>query len=401
VNLTSGLLCAAWLASFTGLLAVLVTPLFSALARRCGALDIPRERSLHSVPTPLLGGLAIVTALLVTTISHLAGAALIANSPGFLKPVFSNLDYDLPGLSATWGRLGIIFAGGVGMAALGFVDDRFDLRVRTRLFIQFAIATAVVGLGIRPALGFLPEPLPAAVGVIWLVGITNSFNLVDGVDGLATGLAAIASGILGAIMWMTNHPCTAALLFALCGACLGFLWHNWHPARVFLGSNGALFLGYMLGALTMIATFANEKTTSLTPIAIPLLVFAVPLYDTTSVILIRIGLRKPIWKGDLSHFHHRLLRIGFSQRQCVAFMYLIALAFGAGGILISQTGVAGNAVVLSQAAVLGGVIVLMERVVGRLQEASHAVTAARDQTPHGTGFEETPVSRRQPRATTP
>ncbi|MCE9584815.1 MAG: undecaprenyl/decaprenyl-phosphate alpha-N-acetylglucosaminyl 1-phosphate transferase, partial [Planctomycetes bacterium] len=274
-----------------------------------------------------------------------------------------------------WGRLGIIFLGGIAMAGLGVADDLWNLRVRTRLAVQFAVAIAVVGFGIHPSLAFLPAPLPSVVGVIWLVGITNSFNLVDGVDGLATGLAAIAAALLGTTMFMTNHPCPAALLFALCGACLGFLWHNWHPARVFLGSAGALFLGYMLGATTMIATFMGGESTWLFPLLIPVLVFAVPLYDTGTVILIRIGLKRPIWEGDRSHFHHRLMRIGFSHRQCVAFLWLIAMAFGLGGMLITRGGWIASLVVLAQAMVLAGVIILMERVVGRIPQAMDELRA--------------------------
>lgn len=359
----SALLCAAWLAGFAGVLSALLTPLFAAAARRWGAMDVPGERSLHTAPTPLLGGLAIVAALILTTIAHLAAAAWLAHNPEFLRPVLADLQLNLSGLSATWGRLGIIFAGGIAMAALGLADDLWNLRVRTRLLVQFAIAVAIVALGIRPSLAFLPEPLPQIVAVLWLVGITNAFNLVDGVDGLATGLAAIGSGLLGATMVMTDHPCTAALLFVLSGACVGFLWHNWHPARVFLGSSGALFLGYMIGASTMIATFQSTQTTWLFPMLIPMLVCAVPLYDTFSVIMIRIGLRKPIWEGDRSHVHHRLMRIGFTRRQCVAFLWLLALAFGLGGMLITRGGWMASLVVLAQAIVLIALIILMERVV--------------------------------------
>lgn len=366
MNVTSGLICAAWLAGFTGLVAGLLTPLFATLARRSGVVDVPGPRALHKSPTPLLGGLAIVIALLLTTVSHLLFAVFLTRNPAFLKPVLSDLQLNLSGLTATWSRLGIIFSGGVAVCALGLADDLWHLRVRTRLFFQFLIAIAVVGLGVRPTLGIMPSGVAFAVAVVWLVGITNSFNLVDGVDGLATGLAAIAAGILGVTMFMSGHPCPAALLFAVCGACLGFLWHNWHPARVFLGSAGALFLGYILGAITMVATFMTENTTWLFPLLIPVLVFALPLYDTASVILIRLGLRKPIWEGDRSHFHHRLLRIGFSHRQCVVFIYLLALAFGTAAVMISKSSLAQNLLLVAQAVFLVGVIVLMERVVSRV-----------------------------------
>lgn len=366
MNSSTACLCALWLASCAGLVTFALTPLVSRLARRIGALDVPRERSLHRTPVPLLGGLAIVAGLLITVVAHLAAAAWLSTRPAFLEPVLSNFHLAVPDLHSAWGRLAVIFAGGLAIAALGVADDLYNLRVRTRLAVQFAVAIAVVSLGIRPSLGFLPQPLVHAAGILWLVGITNSFNLIDGVDALATGLAAISAALLGALMCLTHHPCTAALLFALAGACLGFLRFNWHPARVFLGSAGALFLGYMLGATTMVATFMSGGSTWLFPLLIPILVFAVPLYDTASVILIRIGLKKAIWEGDQSHFHHRLMRIGFSHRQCVVFMWLIATAFGCGGLLIARTGWLSSLVVLGQGAVLVCMIVLMERVVSRV-----------------------------------
>jgi len=366
VNLPTGLLCAVWLAGIAGILSLALAPLFARLARRLRVVDIPRGRSIHTTPIPLLGGLAILSSLILTTILHLAAAAWLSTRPDFLTAVFSDLQYNIPGLSTTWGRLGVIFAGGVALAALGLADDLWDLGVRSRLLAQVAVAIAVVALGIRPSLHFLPVPVGFAIAVVWLVGITNSFNLIDGADGLATGLAAISSALLGITMCLTNHPCTAALLFALCGACLGFLRYNWHPAQLFLGSSGSLFLGYILGATTLIATFMSGESVWLFPLLIPVLVLAVPLYDTTSVILIRLGLKQRIWEGDQRHFHHRLMRIGFSVRQCVAFMYLLALTFGAGGLLLAKTSLIPNLVVMGQAGVLIGMIVLMERVVGRV-----------------------------------
>lgn len=360
----AALLCALWIAGFAGALAAILTPLFARLAKRWGVMDIPGPRSLHPAPIPLLGGLAIVTSLILTTVLHLASAAWLARNPDFLKPVLADMQLSLSGLSATWGRLGIIFGGGLVICALGLADDLWHLRVRTRLLVQFAVAAALVASGIHPSFAIVPEPLPHLIGVLWLVGITNAFNLVDGVDGLAAGLAAIAAGLLGTTMFMTDHPCTAAFLFAVCGSASGFLLFNWHPAKVFLGSSGALFLGYVLGATTMVATYQSPQTTWLFPMLIPVLVCAVPLYDTFSVIMIRMGLKKSIWEGDRSHFHHRLMRIGFSHRQCVAFMWLIAIAFGLGGMLITRGGWIASLVVTAQSLVLIALIVLMERVVG-------------------------------------
>ena len=312
------------------------------LALRRGIVDSPRARRIHRRAVPLLGGVAVAGAFTLVVGSHLALASLVR----------------LP-LGACGFSLLVMFAGGLLVALVGLWDELRGLSVRTRLVAEFAIAAAVVGLAIRPELGFLPRPVALLVGVVWLVGITNAFNLIDGLDGLAAGLGAIASAILGSLV-LGAHPAAAVLLFCLAGACLGFLRLNWHPARMFLGSAGSLFIGYLLGCAAMIATFATPTSNPLAPVVMPLLVFAVPLYDTASVIVIRLRLGRSIFEGDLNHVHHRMMRLGLGHRRTVMLLYALSLAFGIGAAQIARADLVGSGVVAAQVAALVSIVAWLE-----------------------------------------
>lgn len=356
----------------SAVLCLVLTHAMIRLACRWGILDQPHERGHHQQPVPLLGGVAIVVSVTAIVWAHLFAAASFQDNDKLLSLLPPQFHGYLASLQVTGQRMLIVFSGGLAMTLLGLWDDLKSLSVRTRIYPQFLIAGAVVFLGIRPELGFLPVWLSCAVAIVWLVGVTNAFNFIDGADGLAGGIAAICSFILGVMMILNERIGTGMFFFALGGACLGFLVFNWHPARIFMGSTGSLFLGYMLGSATMFSTFMTEHNSWLFPLAIPVLVFAVPLYDTATVILIRLGMKRSVFLGDRSHFHHRLMRIGFSQRQTVAFLYLLTGAFGLGALLISRAEYLPSAVVLVQGVVFVGLIVLMERVVSNVQGKQEA-----------------------------
>jgi UDP-GlcNAc:undecaprenyl-phosphate GlcNAc-1-phosphate transferase len=343
---------------------MVLTRVSSVLATKLGILDRPHERGQHREPVPMLGGLGIAGALIVVVWLHVAAGHIAMTRPEWRAMVPPEVEKNL---GSQWTHLLLLFGGGIVMAGVGLWDDIKSLSVKRRLVIEFAVAAVFVALGVRPSLGFLPDPLPHVVGVVWLVGIANAFNLLDGADGLAGGVGAICSLNLGIVMLLSRHPAMAVLLFCLCGACAGFLRYNWHPATTFMGSMGSLFIGYLLGAVTLIATFATPEAGPLFPILVPVLVFAVPLYDTASVILIRLRRRAPIFEGDRNHVHHRLLRLGFSTRQTVVFLLVMSVAFGLGAILIPRLDTTGNALVLTQALVLLGLIALMDRAAARPQ----------------------------------
>jgi UDP-GlcNAc:undecaprenyl-phosphate GlcNAc-1-phosphate transferase len=326
---------------------------------------------------PLLGGIAVLVTLMGMVLVHGALAHFIRMQPSLLEFVSRDFHRHLPVFQSAGGyRLIVILGGGVLMALVGLWDDIHGLSIRKRLYLEFAIALFVVLMGVRPGLAFLPPWLAVIVAVIWLVGITNSFNLIDGADGLASGIGGLCAVNLGMAMILGNHPATAVLLFCLAGACLGFLRHNWHPARLFLGSSGSLFIGYMLGATTLVATYMSPHAAGLYPLLIPVLVFTVPLYDTASVIVIRLFKRRSIFEGDRSHLHHRLMKMGFSHRQTVAFMYIMCLAFGVGSILLTRTDAVGSLVILAQVGILLGLIALLEWVSARTRPGTARIGSA-------------------------
>jgi UDP-GlcNAc:undecaprenyl-phosphate GlcNAc-1-phosphate transferase len=280
-------------------LAAVLTPLVARLARSIGALDKPRDRGLAIKETPTLGGLAILAGVLV------AGAIWLPSS----------------------GPTGSILLGAVAITAVGALDDVFDLPPWLKLLGQVGAAVIAVTGGVSlkevtlPFFGHLAFPNEGGVlTVIWLVGLMNVVNFSDGVDGLAAGLCAI-DGIAFAIIIfdLPNVAHSYATLAALtAGASLGFLGHNFPPARVFMGDSGANLLGYLLGIVTIGGTL---KSTAVVALVVPLVILAVPFLDSGFVIAKRLKYRRKPWLADANHFHHRMARIGFSQRRTLAYLY--------------------------------------------------------------------------------
>ncbi len=285
-----------------------LTPLAAALARRLGAVDA-RDRGLGSGGTPLLGGLAMLAAALVA-------AALW-----------------LPSQEETQG---ILLGAGI-IAAVGALDDAFDLHPGLKLLGQIGAALAPVLSGLTaenvtlPFLGAIDfGHLGGALTVLGLVGIMNVVNFSDGIDGLAAGVGAI-SGVAFAIIAFDLDRDPAAVLAALtAGAAFGFLFHNFHPASVFMGDCGALLLGYLLGCATV---YGSLKTNAVIALVAPLVILAVPFLDTSFVIAKRLKYRRKPWERDTNHFHHRFTRIGFSTRRTV--LYLYAWTFALAGLAVA------------------------------------------------------------------
>jgi UDP-GlcNAc:undecaprenyl-phosphate/decaprenyl-phosphate GlcNAc-1-phosphate transferase len=277
--------------------AALLTPLVARVAVRVGAVDEPRERGLAARSTPLLGGLAILAGVLT--------AAAIW----------------LPMTTETKGILG----GAALIALIGAVDDVIDLPPLVKLLGQVAAALIPVLSGVvvknvtLPFLGALAFPHAGGVlTVVGLVGIMNVVNFSDGVDGLAAGVCAISAVAFAIIAFDLGRDSAAVLAAIVAGAALGFLIHNFHPASVFMGDCGALLLGLLLGC---VAVQGSLKTNALIALIGPLAILAVPFLDTSFVIARRLKYRRAPWSADAHHFHHRLARIGFSQRRTVLYLY--------------------------------------------------------------------------------
>jgi UDP-GlcNAc:undecaprenyl-phosphate GlcNAc-1-phosphate transferase len=274
-----------------------VTPLVARLARRVGALDPVQERGLASEPTPLLGGLAILAGVLV------AGSLL---------------------LPATTEMRGILIAA-LLITIVGLLDDLIDLPPQLKLLGQVAAGLICVLSGVRvddftfPFVGRVDlGDLGGPLTLIGLVLIMNVVNFSDGVDGLAAGVCAIAAVGFAVIAFDLHEDAAGILAACTAGAALGFLVHNFHPASVFMGDSGSNLLGLLLGGVIVEGSL---KTNALIALVVPLVILAVPFLDTGFVVAKRIKYRRPIYRGDSNHFHHRFHRMGFSQRKTVLYLY--------------------------------------------------------------------------------
>jgi UDP-GlcNAc:undecaprenyl-phosphate/decaprenyl-phosphate GlcNAc-1-phosphate transferase len=281
--------------------ALLTTPVMGALAWRIGAIDEPRERSLHQWPTPRLGGLAILVAVAVGTL------------------VF------LPDFHKTQG----ILIGACVIALVGAADDLLELGADFKIVGQLLAAVIPVSFGVRvtdftlPFIGHvgLSKPLAYALTILGLVALMNIVNFIDGVDGLAAGVCTIAALTFATIAFSQNRIETHAagvLALLVAGASIGYLRHGFAPASIFLGDSGSNLLGYLLGTIVIQGAL---KTNALVGLAFPLVVLAVPILDSSFVIAKRIKYRRPVYQADRSHFHHRFANIGFSPRRTTLYLY--------------------------------------------------------------------------------
>jgi UDP-GlcNAc:undecaprenyl-phosphate GlcNAc-1-phosphate transferase len=259
-------------------------------------------------------------------------------------------------------RLLVIGGVGLGFFLVGLLDDKKALSVKARFLLEFLLAGTLVAAGVRFDLGFLPKPVGMAFTVVWIVGIANAFNLLDGLDGLVGGVTVICSCILAVVLVQGNQPMVAMYAAALAGSSAGFLRHNFHPASIFMGSSGSLFLGYTLGVSVVLASFVIEGSSAVFPILMPLLLLAVPLYDTASVVLIRFRERRPLFGSDRSHTHHRLLAAGFSERSAVLFIWLLTLMVGISSVLLVSAQLWTSIMIFLQVALAFALIILVKHV---------------------------------------
>ncbi len=324
-------------------------------AGRLGFLDRPGGHKGHRAPVALGGGLAIwlATVLIVVVglilvkffgaslpapLARHAGGALLRTSELVWILVMSSL---------------IMF--------MGLADDRWSLDWRLRLGIQVVCASVLAATGIRITLfgPFTHPMLGGIVTVLWIVGLTNAFNMLDNMDGLAASVGLIAAILFSAGQIAVGTRFAPAVLLIVVGALLGFLVHNFPPARLFMGDAGSNFLGFLLGTLTVVGTFTRDLYSPYSVLA-PLLVMAVPLYDMSSVVLIRLREGRSPFHGDRRHFSHRLVARGLTPLQAVLTIDLVTLAVGLGALLLHRLDAAGAGVVLAQTVCLLGVVAILE-----------------------------------------
>ena len=318
------LLGAAFAAS--ALTALVLTPAVRAVVRRRGMVDAPNHRRVNTSPVPRGGGIAVVVAFLVigggltafrSTFPSMPSAAGIAN-----------------------GELGALFLGGALAALIGAIDDQLDLRARWQLLGQLGLALVAVALGVGvdvvsnpfgPGQIAFAGPFAIAFTTVWIVGMINSMNFIDGLDGLSTGIALIAALTLGVLSLTTQvgplgQPYVAVLCLVLAGALLGFLRFNFQPASIFQGTSGVMFVGYTLAVLAILGA---------AKVIVAVLVLGVPIIDTFWVIVRRVAAGRSPFTPDRGHIHHRLLDLGLGHRGTVLLIYAICASLGVMSLVVS------------------------------------------------------------------
>ena len=302
------------------LVALISTPVVRSLAFRVGAVDVPKDsRRMHNHPIPRMGGLGIYLGFILSVL------------------LFLPLTSELRGM----------LLGSTIIAVLGIFDDIYALPALPKFFIQIGAALVAVLGGNR--IMFLSNPnifskepfwdlgwLSIPITVLWIVGITNAVNLIDGLDGLACGVSTISSMTLLVIALVMEEPDVAILMAALSGACIGFLPYNLNPAKIFMGDTGSTFLGFILAVVSIQGLF---KFYTIISFAVPFLMLGLPIFDTCFAILRRVSHGQSPMKPDRGHIHHRLIDMGFSQKQAVAVLYIISAILGLSAVVLTTIGV--------------------------------------------------------------
>jgi len=302
LSLTSEELALVVLAFLVGIVGtIILTPVAMRVAEKAGVLDYPHARRVHTKPTPRWGGLAMYTAFLFTI------------------GVLLRFHRDLHNPRV----LGIV-VGGLLITALGALDDKFSVPAKLKLLGQIVAATVMTFFGVRFVVFFdlnIHPVVGSILSVMWVVTITNTINLIDGLDGLAAGISGIAAFTLVAIAFLMHASLGFTIMAAaLAGVCLGFLRYNFNPAKVFMGDAGSHFLGFTIGALSILQ---NWKIATGVAFFVPVLILAVPIFDTGFAIVRRLRRGQPIFSADKGHLHHRLLSLGLDQRTVVLTIYII------------------------------------------------------------------------------
>lgn len=296
------------------------TPWVKRVAYKVGAIDVPKDnRRMHKTPIPRLGGLAIYLAFLFSVL------------------IFGDIDRQMQG----------ILLGTVMIVVLGVLDDIMALKALPKFLVQIAAAGVAVYHGC--VIQFLSNPnvfsqampyfdlgwLSVPVTIIWIVAITNAVNFIDGLDGLACGVSAISTASLLVIAFLVQEWGICIILAALLGACIGFLPYNRNPASIFMGDTGATFLGFILACLSVQGLF---KFYAIVSFAVPFLVLGIPIFDICFAFLRRIAKGQNPMVADRGHVHHRLIDMGFNQKQAVAICYLLTAILGLAAVVLTSSG---------------------------------------------------------------
>lgn len=354
-----------WL-QIAGMLLVTVLPAFviavlavgkvKRYAKAIGLLDKPSARKVHTVPVPLGGGLGIWAGVSGTFLIGTIGLFVIYFNQSIAEDWLpSGLLENVPGLASKGLEIWVLLGGGTILAFLGLLDDRFSLPWQPRLAIEFLVAGSVVYWQHLQLTAFIGIPwLTSILSVIWIVMLINSFNMLDNMDALSGGVAAIICAMLALMLVVTPESSqgqpqlfVAAMLLVMVGALLGFLKHNWPPASIFMGDAGSYFVGYWIAIASLLSTYTGAKGTTPHAVLAPLCVLAIPIYDMVSVIWIRMREGRSPFQADKRHFSHRLVELGMTKKQAVITIYLATVTCSLGALLLPRTDLWGAVIVLT------------------------------------------------------
>lgn len=305
-----------FIAFFSALIiSFILTPPARQLAFKVGALDVPKDpRKIHKKPMPYFGGLAIYVAI--------------------ISCIFVYMPHSKTNIS--------IMIGATIIVLTGIVDDMYGMNAKLKLIMQIVAATVAIYGGVQ--IHFITNPLSASgmsllrnltipITLFWIVGITNTINLIDGLDGLASGIASIAATTLLFTAALKGYDFIVMQCAIIAGASLGFLPFNFNPAKIFMGDTGALLLGYMLAVTSILGMV---KSVAAVALVVPVFALGLPIFDTAFAIIRRFINKKPIMEADKDHLHHKLMRKGLNQRQTVLIMYFISMVLGLTAIIVAD-----------------------------------------------------------------
>ncbi len=313
------------------------TPLVKKLAISVGAMDIPKDnRRMHKKPIPRLGGLAIFIAFVVSVL------------------LFAEIDREMRG----------ILIGALMIVVLGVLDDIHTLKALPKFFVQILAAAVVVLHGCR--IEFISNPVitssatylqlgnvvSVVITIVWIVAITNAVNFIDGLDGLAVGVSGISAATMLIVAILVAERNIALIMAALFGACLGFIPYNFNPAKIFMGDTGATFLGFILATISIQGLF---KLYAIISFAVPFLILGVPIFDICFAVIRRLAHGQNPMTADRGHVHHRLIDMGFDQKQSVMITYMLTAILGLAAVVLTSSGEVKALILLGAIIIVGGI----------------------------------------------
>ena len=338
-------------------LSLILVPVARRLGLLLGIVDPVHPDKIHQEPMVRCGGAGIFAAFCLTLFFGLA--FLHFEAPRRLLP--TGLREHIPNIPLVFGRLAAVLAGGSLLFIVGLIDDKKNLRPVVKLAFQILAGLILVAGGVTIQI-FIPGWLPGAVlTIVWVVMISNAFNLLDNMNGLSAGVSVVCALSFYLVSRAGGEYFMMAMFAALAGSAAGFLPYNFPRARLFMGDSGSLFLGYMFAALSIMVTYYDAGVPNQLPVVAPLVVLGVPLFDTLSVMWIRWRAGKPLMQGDQNHFSHRLVALGFTRMAAVVFIWVVTLTMGLAAVNLRWLPTAGAIIALTQVTLFFLLIFVLER----------------------------------------